>query len=138
MILSNDGIDYFVFSFYSAEPGLPLQLVAYARTNNGGVLSYSAEINLLAAHGHSVLEVNGPVIMSNNFIPIEAVKDLIDYPNNRGVGYVVFTPVLNDNKHVYYDLASHKLTEVGEIKTPGDSTNPSPPATMTVSSPYLV
>lgn len=140
MIGHYSGIDNFVFSYYSAEPGLPLQLAAYVRTCVGDVLSYSKDFDVLAAQGYSILEVTGPVILSNNFITIEVMNGLINSLDNPdGEGYLVFTPALNDKQHVYYDVVAYNTTDDIELQTGGTSTtNPSPPATMAVTTVSLV
>jgi len=131
-------INNFVFSYYSVDPGKAMQLIAYVRTGLDCTdYAYSDRFNILEPFGYSVLELNGPVILSNNFISIATMKTLIGYVENgnRGepsAGYLLFTPAISDTKHVYYTVQAYlgnlQLGKSGD----SSSTNPSPPATMPV------
>lgn len=125
-----DDINNFVFSYYSSGAGKALGLIAYVRLGTDcNAYTYAEESNILHHHHEHVLEVDGVAIMSNNFIPIEEMKTLIDYPNKNS-GHLQFTPKLNDTAHVYYFVEPFLNDEPGKqggIAT----TNPSPPATMT-------
>lgn len=126
-----DDINNFVFSYYSSGAGKPVQLIAYVRKGlDCTVYTYAEESNILSHHGEHLLEVSGIAIMSNNFIAIEEMKTLIDYPK-KDSGHLLFKPKLNSTNHVYYSV-EYFLNDGEPNKQGGISTtNPSPPATMT-------
>ncbi|NCD72298.1 hypothetical protein [Mucilaginibacter agri] len=133
MIKHCTDINNFVFSFYSADPDSYIQLIAFARTGTDcNDNTYSKYTDILQPYRKLALEIDGPVIMSNNYIPIAVMQSLIGDPDNQP-DYLIFTPGLNDDNHIYYTVHPYKKS-LGDT-SPGNPddytiTNPSPPATM--------
>jgi hypothetical protein len=131
-------INNFVFAFYSEDPDSYLQLIAFARVgSDSGDQQYSKLTHTLKPYRGQALEIDGPVIMSNNYIPITEMEGLINAvdPTNAP-DYLVFTPGLNSQNHIYYSVAGFKKSDDLDTAVLGDGgyteTNPSPPATMAI------
>jgi hypothetical protein len=141
MIASSPGIQNFVFSFYSEEPTGYLQLIAYGQMKeDGGKSEYSTFTDTLKPFRNQALEINGPVIISNNYISMKSMQLLIgsDAPDDsQKPDYLVFIPGLDSTNHVYYTVTAHQTHPDGDkedgTEVPPVVTNPSPPATMPVS-----
>lgn len=141
LIQNSDGIDSFVFSYYfpeSYDESTPFQLVAYAhmvnQTHPDGV--YSTNYDVLTIYNNSPEAISGPAILSNNIISIEQMEILINDPENPD--YLVFTPHIHVNQHVYYTIKAYKDSGKANASAynktlfdgpPQEETNPSPPAT---------
>jgi hypothetical protein len=141
LIQNSDGIDSFVFSYYFPESyaeSRPLQLVAYAHMVNQtypeGV--YSTYYDVLSVYHSNPEEISGPAILSNNMLSLEQMETLINSPEKPD--YLVFTPHINQCKHIYYTIKGYKDSEDGDSfehhkashdDPPPVQTNPSPPAT---------
>jgi len=137
------GLDYFLFDFYfpaTTDPSLPLGLCAFAHNSTPGYFNpYNPDILLPAASNASLF--SGPIKLTSNMLSVAEVKALVgDDPS--GKEYLLFTPNMNSDNQVYYDVtavpsAGSKVGVTGTAKTTppsgptgGGSTNPSPPATL--------
>jgi len=139
MIENCPGINNFVFSFYSGKPTGYMQLIVYAQMSKETAKNeYSSFTETLKPFRSQALEINGPVILSNNYISIEAMRLLLASSENDEAkpDYLVFTPALDASNHIYYTITSYQEDPEGdkltETETPPVITNPSPPATMPV------
>lgn len=140
LIQNSEGIDRFVFSYYfpkSYDESKPLQLVAYAHMVNKahpkGI--YSKHYDVLSVYNLNTEEIGGPVILSNNIMPLEQMEGLINSPEKPD--YLVFVPDINHNHSVYYTVKGYKYDQDADafaqkpatLDSPPQETNPSPPAT---------
>jgi len=137
MIDNCPDINNFVFSFYSGKPSGYMQLIVYGRMGTATSRNhYSSFTETLKPFRGQALEIKGPVILSNNYITIEAMKLLIAAAENdesKKPDYLVFTPAVDATDHLYYSVTAYISTEEGDKATEADEhiiTNPSPPATM--------
>ena len=83
---------------------------------------------------------SGPIKLTSNILSVAEVQSLIG-PDPSGKEFLLFTPNLNTDRQVFYDVtvvpsAGSKVGVTGTAKTAGgtppsgSSTNPSPPATI--------
>jgi len=139
LINNSPGIDNFVFSFYlpnTTDEAKAIQLVSYAYMVPAN--QYSTKYDILSAYKSNALELSGPFIMSNNIISVADMLLLINTPDTIGdkPDYLIFTPNISDEMHVYYDVKRYKRIDTGDVEmgvasTEPINTNPSPPATIT-------
>jgi len=139
MIKTCPEINNFVFSYYSDEPADYLQLIVYAEMGKDeSKTQYSSYTETLSPFRGQALEITGPVIISNNYITIEAMNLLIGTAaedSEKKPDYLVFTPGLDDTNHIFYSVTAFIKNDEGDKITEGPGyiiTNPSPPATMPV------
>ena len=137
MIAQCPNITNFVFSFYSGKSAGYIQLIAYGQMSmDRSKYEYSTYTETLKPFRGQALEIKGPVILSNNYISIEAMKELIGSgqdDTDLKPDYLVFTPNLDAQDHIFYTVTSYISTKDGDEAIEGDGqivTNPSPPATM--------
>jgi hypothetical protein len=137
------GLDYFLFDFHfpaTNDPSLPLGLCAFAHNSTppGYFNPYNPDI-LLPYESNAAL-FSGPIKLTSNILSVAEIQTLIG-PDPSGKEYLLFTPNLNTDRQVYYDVtvvpsAGSKVgvTVTAKTATPegggGSSTNPSPPATI--------
>ena len=135
------GLDYFLFDFHfpaTGDPSLPLGLCAFAHNSTppGYFNPYNPDI-LLPYESNAAL-FSGPIKLTSNILSVAEVQALIG-PDPSVKDYLLFTPNLNTNHQVYYDViavpsAGSKVgvTVTAKTDTPqsggGSPTNPSPPA----------
>jgi hypothetical protein len=129
----------FVFTATSSNADGYLQLVAHARMLVGpNEIQYSDMTKVLQPYRNQAYEVNGPIIITNNYIPIATMKQLIGFSNgqsNNSSGFLLFTPGLTDTNYVYYSVEPYNAINVVGSGATGSTdivTNPSPPATMPI------
>ena len=137
------GLDYFLFDFHfpaNNDPALPLGLCAFAHNSTppGYFNAYNPDI-LLPDSSNAAL-FSGPIKLTSNILTVAELQNLIG-PDPTGKEYLLFTPNLNTDHQVYYDVtavpsAGSKVgvTVTAKTATPldgggGGITNPSPPAT---------
>lgn len=142
MMATNPDLDYFVFPFYvpgdEEISGDGIQLMAYGYNREDSGDTYSSNRDILAVYKNNVLQVSGPLIMSNNIVSKAQMQQAIA-PSPDGItpDYLVLIPDVSENDFVYYKFRRHlrkpnapdPQVEIPAGTVPVES-NPSPPATM--------
>ncbi|MGZ3758103.1 MAG: hypothetical protein ACXVAY_17145 [Mucilaginibacter sp.] len=129
----------FVFTATSSNGDGYMQLVAHARILvPQNQVQYSDMTKVLQPYRAQAYQVDGPVILTNNYIAIATMKQLIGYSGGQSSipsGFLLFTPGLTDTNYIYYTVTAYNVINGVGAVLGGDSstdTNPSPPATMTI------
>jgi hypothetical protein len=118
---------FFVFQFYLKElnKSAPLKLVSYVVDDKEVCLNKDDPDKLFIAKNCPIIKLQGPTILSNTYISIQKIKDLI---GNYDYDYLLLTPQLS-SRHIIYKIRLRN----GDIDVPGADTaltNPCPPATL--------
>ena len=102
------GLDYFLFDFHfpaTNDPSLPLGLCAFAHNSTppGYFNPYNPDI-LLPYESNAAL-FSGPIKLTSNILSVAEVQTLIG-PDPSAKEYLLFTPNLNTDHQVYYDVTA--------------------------------
>jgi hypothetical protein len=136
------GLDYFLFDFHfpaTTDPSLPLGLCAFAHNSSPGYFNPLTPDVLVPYESNAAL-FSGPIKLTSNILSVADVRLLVGTDPSQKE-YLLFTPNLNADHQVYYDVTAVPPTAgvqggvtvtaktAGGTPPSGSSTNPSPPAT---------
>ena len=128
--LGNSDLENFCFEPYfpaTEDPNRPLYLCCFAQ-NNEGVYIAPYEPDLLAPYPGGVVVLTGPLKLTGSVVPADAMRNLIN--ENEDDNWLLFTPVVDEYRQVYYTIQTLKRTATGDVLGGGTiNSNPSPPAT---------